>query len=129
MNIIANGKNIPTYEFSELLIQGEKLADTIVFEVDRFYNGYDLSDHTFVINGLTSEGYEAMQALEKEVGAERIKLIWQVSGEFTEDAGELRLCMTASPEYGEIDHIIRYAMQPVNVRPFPAGRERPEQEE
>lgn len=129
MEIIANGKNIPTYEFGDLLIQGEELADTIIFYVDRFYNEYDLSDHSFVITGLTSEGYEVEQALEKEVETERLKLIWKIAAGFTEDAGELKLCMTALPEYGEIDHIIRYAMQPVRVRSFPSGRRRPEQQQ
>ncbi len=129
MEIIANGKNIPTYEFGDLFIQGEKLADTIVFVVDRIHNGYDLADHSFVISGVTAAGYWAVQALEKEVETERIKLIWPVSADFTADAGQLELCMTASPEYGEITHVIRYAMQPVNVRPFPVGRERPEPEE
>lgn len=126
MEIIAKGKNIPTYEFANLLIQGERLADTIVFVVDRIYNGYDLADHSFVISGVTAAGSEATQALEKTVGDENIRLIWPVTEDFTADAGMLQLCMTASPEYGEITHVIRYAMQPVNVRPFPAGETRPE---
>ena len=35
MEIYAKGKNIPTYDFGDLFIQGERFADTIVFVVDR----------------------------------------------------------------------------------------------
>lgn len=129
MEIIANGKNIPTYEFGNLLIQGENQADTIVFNIDRMYGGYDLSDHIFVISGVTSSGFEANQFLEKTVEEDRIRLKWCVSGSFTGEAGLLRLCVTASPEYGVEGHILRYAMQPVNVREFPGKELRPETEE
>lgn len=128
MEIIARGKNIPTYGFGNMLIQGEILADTIVFNIERVYNGYDLADHLFIIYGVTSAGYKAVQLLEKTVEDERIKLIWPVSGDFTVDAGPLRLIVNAMPEYGEENHIIRYAMQPVNVRPVPEGEVRPEPE-
>ena len=125
MEIYAKGKNIPTYDFGDLFIQGERFAVTIVFVVDRVYSGIDLAGCAFIMSGVTSEGWQAVQALSKEIGEDKIRLTWNVSEDFTLNSGQLRLSLRASEEYGSEDHIVKYSMQPVNVLPVPNGRNGP----
>lgn len=123
MKVTANGKNIPTHSFGELFIQGEKLADTIEFVIDRSYCGTDLSGCTFCIRGLTEDGWELNQTLLPVVLDDRIHLSWRVSDNFTNRSGRLRLELRAS-RTGENDEellVLKYHMPPVNVAPTIAG--------
>ena len=123
MKVTANGKNIPTHAFGELFIQGEKLADTIEFVVDRYYGGSDLGGCTFCIRGLTEDGWELNQTLLPVILDNEIHLSWRVSDNFTGRAGKLRLELRAS-RTGENEEellILKYRMPPVTVAPTIAG--------
>jgi len=126
MEIHANGKNIPTYAFGNLFVQGENLADTITFVVDRYYCGKDLSLCAFAIRGVTEENWEADQVLPQEVDVRTIRLTWNVSDSFTFNAGKLTLELRASEiTEGETNIVVKYSMPPVYVAPTIAGRNGP----
>ncbi len=128
MKVYAKGKNIPTYSFSGLFVQGEKLADTIVFYVDRFYNDNDLSDCTFMIRGVSENGDEAQQTLIAQTEESQIVLTWNVSEYFTAQAGKLSLELRASrmsegsqSATAEEILVLKYTMEPVYVAASPKG--------
>lgn len=123
MEIRSEGKNIPTYPFGDLFIQGEQFADVIFFTVDRFVNGYDLSGASFCMRGLTEDGWEVQQTLHiTDTEEDTIRLRWRVNGDFTHNSGRLSLELRADMD----DYLImKYDMQPVNVKPTVIGRNGP----
>lgn len=127
MEVFAKGKNIPTYSFGNLFIQGEKFADTIIIWLERFYNNSDISNCKFMIAGLTEDEYEINQILMPESTDEKfIRLKWNVSGDFTAQAGNLRLELRAFEEAnGVINTIIKYDMPSVSVKPTINGINEP----
>ncbi len=122
MVLKAIGKFIDTLPIADLLSQEEALADTVVFEVDRCYNGMDLSEFAFYMRGVTESGGETLAELAKEVDAEVIRLYWNVGLDFTTEAGELALdlfaCDAAEAEAAP-SHVIRYQLPCVKVRGLP----------
>ena len=124
MKIYAKGKSIPTYQFRDLFVQGEKMAEVITFVLDRYYSGHDMMDCNFVIRGLTEEGWEAEQVLRTVAGEDNTVLAaWSVSDLFTLNAGTLRLELRASRMDGDTaELIVKYAMEPVNVAPTINGK-------
>lgn len=127
MEVFANGKNIPTYSFGNLFIQGEKFADTVFISLERFYNSSDISGYKFMVAGLTEDDYEINQIIMPESTGEKfIRLKWNVSGDFTAHAGKLRLELRAFEETdGEINTIIKYDMPTVNIKPTINGINEP----
>ena len=126
MEIYARGKNIPTYAFGNLFTQGENLADEIVFIVDRYYCGKDLSLCSFAIRGVTEDNWEANQVLPMEVDVKTIRLTWRVADTFTYNAGKLALELRASEIIEDVAHtIIKYNMPPVEVAPTISGQNGP----
>ena len=126
MEIYARGKNIPTYAFGNLFTQGENLADVIVFVVDRYYCGKDLSLCTFAVRGVTEENWEADQVLPMEVDVKTLRLIWRVADTFTYNAGKLMLELRASEIVeGDTHTVIKYSMPPVEVAPTISGQNGP----
>ncbi len=123
MILRANGKRIDTLPIRHLLSQEEHFADTIVFEVARFYNGMDLSAFTYTIRGVTEGGGETQAPLTMEVHDEVLHLRWQVSDQFTAEGGTLRLDLFAvcydSPEADPAaeapDHVLRYQLPPIEI--------------
>lgn len=124
MEIFAKGKNIPTYAFGNLFVQGENFADTICFVIDRYYNGRDLMDCSFIIRGVTEENWEVDQILFGEADDDKIRLEWSVSNEFTHNSGTLSLELSASVqnEYGDEYTVIKFDMPPVCVKPTINGK-------
>ena len=118
MIIHAQGKNIPTYTFCDLLIQGESAADTVTFVLDRFYDGIDMSDCDFCIRGQNEDGYEIEQTLTPVSGENAITLNWVIGSGFTNCAGKLLLELRANRDE---ELILKYNMQPVNVKPCVSG--------
>lgn len=118
MEVFASGKNIPTYSFGNLFIQGEKFADTIIISLERFYDNSDISGYKFMVAGLTEDDYEINQVIMPESTDEKfIRLKWNVSGDFTAQAGKLRLELRAFEETDSgINIIIKYNMPAVNVK-------------
>lgn len=126
MNVFSKGKNIPTYSFGNLFVQGEKFADTINFSLERFYNNSDIGGYKFMITGLTEDGFEVSQVIASEVEDNAVNLRWNVSENFTARAGKLRLELRAFQETdGEINTIMKYDMSPVNVKPTINGINEP----
>lgn len=120
MEVFSTGKNIPTYSFGNLFIQGEKFADTIIFALERFYNNSDIAGYNFMVVGLTEDGYEINQVIIPESTDENfIRLKWNVSGDFTAQSGKLRLELRACEENGNV--IIKYDMPAINVKPTIKG--------
>lgn len=124
MEIIAEGKNIPTYQFGRMFTQGELCADTICFRLGRYHSGVDLTECELVMHGLTAGGNEVQQLLSPELNDDgTISLPWKVFDTFTQDPGPLRLELCASKEAGGLmQTVIKYMMQPVYVRPAVSQR-------
>lgn len=124
MEVLAKGKNIPTYTFGNLFIQGEKLADTIIVSVERYHNEHDISDYDFMMVGLTENGWEINQILEiTETDDKYIRLKWNVSGDFTVNSGKLQLELRAIESLdGNIQTVIKYDMPSVYVKPTISGK-------
>ena len=122
----AIGKFIDTLPMRDLLSQEERYADTIVIETDRYYNGYDLSEASFLMRGVTPSGGETEQMLNKYVYGDKLRLTWTVAPPFTSEAGTLRLDLAAyqyaegaDPASDPPAVLIRYQLPPVEVRPLP----------
>lgn len=124
MEVFADGKNIPTYSFANLFTQGERMVDSVDIVVDRFYNGTDLGDYSFLMVGITSDGWEVNQSMAmKRTGAEKITLTWRVSENFTANSGKLLLELRAyKVRDGETTNVLKYTMPPVWVKPSPDGK-------
>ncbi len=124
MKLKAIGKCIDTLPIANLLSQEEHLADTITFEVDRYHNGMDLAEFTFMIRGVTESGGETESALTVQVQGEVLLLSWTVNDRFTAEGGTLALDLYA---YHDADDpaaeppacILRYQLPPVEVRSLP----------
>lgn len=123
MEIRAEGKNIPTYQFGSIFIQGEQFAEVIYFTVDRFVNDYDLSGASFCMRGLTEDGWEIQQELHiTDTGEDTLRLRWRVNGNFTLNSGKLSLELRADMD----DYLImKYDMQPVTVKETINGQNGP----
>lgn len=127
MVLKANGKLIDTLPIHSLFSQEEHYADTIVFEVARFHNGMDLAEFTFAIRGVTPSGGETQTALAMQVQEQTLRLLWEVSDQFTAEGGTLRLDLFAfrydDPEADRTttppDHVLRYQLPDVEVHPLP----------
>ncbi len=126
MVLKAIGKWIDTMPISELFSQEEQRADTVTFEVDRFYNGYDLAEFTFFMRGVTESRGETQTELTMEVQEEVLRLCWRIGGSFTAEAGRLSLdlygCLyaaNAEPSVEAPEAVIRYQLPPVQVRALP----------
>ncbi|MBQ7026880.1 MAG: hypothetical protein IJN14_00585 [Ruminococcus sp.] len=122
MEIYAQGKNIPTYSFSRLFVQGENCADTLTFVVDSVYGGNNLSDCDFCIVGVSDDRWEVMQTLIPEICGDKIKLAWKVSKIFTQNSGTLALELRASRND---ELVLKYEMEPVYVRKTLHGENAP----
>lgn len=122
MEIFALGKNIPTYSFGRLFVQGEHCADRITFVVDKSYGGSDLSECDFCMIGISGEKWEVCQMLTPVVCGGKIKLDWTVSNTFTQNSGKLELELRASKND---ELVLKYDMQPVYVKPALNGENAP----
>lgn len=122
MRVYANGKNISTHSLCNVLVQGERYAETIVFVLERIYEGIDLLDCDFSIRGVNAEGGECMQILSPISDKGNVLLYWSVSEYFTAVAGKLDLELRASftSENGE-SCVLKYQMSPITVYPSPEG--------
>lgn len=127
MEIYAKGKNIASFPFAGLFVQGEKLADTITFMVDRYYGNKDMAECAFLIRGVNENNEEAQQAIVPQLIGDMLALEWSVSEYFTAAAGKLDLELRAvrQSDDGEDELVLKYTMQPVYVAPSPSGENTP----
>ncbi len=126
MKLKAIGKCIDTLPIANLLSQEERLADTVTFEVDRYHNGMDLAEFTFMIRGVTESGGETESALTVQVQEELLLLSWTVNDRFTAEGGKLALDLYAYRDAAGADAaaeppecILRYQLPSVEVRRLP----------
>ena len=116
----AIGKFIDTLPISGLFTQGEHNADTILFEVDRYYNGEDLLEYAFELRGIDAEGNTAVAYLtNRPAGDALLHLTWKVERAFTAAAGWLRLdlcAVTYEADQTEPEVKLRYQLPPIYVR-------------
>lgn len=125
----ANGKFIDTLPLKNLFSLNEHQADIITIEVDSTYAGLDLTGFTFVMRGVTASGTEVKKILTKLALEDDsiLQLIWNVSRDFTGEAGTLFLDLIAYQHHEPIDdpvqtppdYLLRYQLPPVEIRDIP----------
>ncbi|MCI1269636.1 MAG: hypothetical protein LKG21_07035 [Ruminococcus sp.] len=130
MLIVANGKNINSFPFRNILTQGEKSSESITFVIDRFYNGFDLYLCSFLIKGVNKNNEEAEQGLTfSAISADKLSLEWNISDAFTAADGELRLELRAVMLSESVPQsqvlILKYIIPPIFVRESPNGSNAP----
>lgn len=115
----AHGKFIDSTEIRNILVQGEKNADKICFETDRFYNDTDISELLFIIKGINSKNQLAEQTLSKTVSDDKVILEWNVTSQFTAADGNLSLeirGVTNSETDSDENVVIKYIIPSVTVK-------------
>lgn len=118
MKLKAYGKFIDSTPIKNILVQGEKNADIISFEIDRYYNNIDISELVFIMKGINSENQLAEQNLIKKIEKNIIILKWTVDAQFTAKAGVLNLeirGVTNSETDSDLNTVIKYTIPSVNV--------------
>ena len=118
MILKANQKYIDTSNIAHLLINGEKNADIIHFEVDRYYHDIDLSTCDFILRAVNQNQNLIDQTLEKSINNDAIILKWVINEYFTAVDGKLLLEIRAI----EGDNLIlKYVMSPIYVKSSATG--------
>ncbi len=125
----ANGKFIDTLPLKNLFSLNEHCADMITIEVDSSYKNLNLSNFTFVMRAVTPSGAEIETTLLKIAPDDDsiLWLVWEVSREFTNEAGTLFLDLyaykyddpTADPTETPPDYLLRYQLPPIEIREIP----------
>lgn len=118
MVLQANQKYIDTSRIAHLLINGEKNADIIHFEVDRYYHDIDLSTCEFILRAVNERQNLIDQTLDKSINDNIIILKWSINEYFTAVDGKLLLEIRAI----EGDNLIlKYVMSPIYVKSSATG--------
>lgn len=108
----SNGKEIDTRPIRYLATEGEKNADVICIEINRYYSNVDLSGCTFVMRGVNANGEISEQVLTKRTENNVIILEWQITEAFTAIPGRLQLELRGM---SDDTLIIKYRMQPITI--------------
>lgn len=118
MILKANQKYIDTSSIAHLLVNGEKNADTINLQVDRYYHDIDLSTCDFILRAVNENQNLIDQTLEKSINDDTIILKWVINEYFTAMDGKLLLEIRAI----EGDNLIlKYVMSPIYVKSSATG--------
>lgn len=118
MIIKANQKYIDTSSIAHLLVNGEKNADIINFEVDRYYHDIDLSNCDFILRAVNENQNLIDQTLDKSINDNVIILKWIINEYFTAVDGKLLLEIRAIQND---NLILKYVMSPIYVKPSATG--------
>ena len=118
MILKAEHKYIDTSTIAHLFINGEKNADIINFELDRFYNGIDLTACDFILRAVNASQNLIDQILEKTINDNCISLKWTVNEYFTAVDGKLLLEIRAVS--GD-ELVLKYVLNPVYVKSSATG--------
>ena len=113
MILKANQKYIDTSSIAHLLVNGEKNADTVYFQVDRFYNNIDLSSCVFTLRAVNENLDIIEQTLKQENTNEYIMLEWNIDEYFTAVNGSLNLEIKATKNN---DLTLKYTMHSIYIR-------------
>lgn len=118
MVLQANQKYIDTSNIAHLLVNGEKNADIISIEVNRYYHDIDLSNCDFILRAVNENQNLIDQTLEKSINDNTIILKWVINEYFTAVDGRLLLEIRAI----EGDNLIlKYVMSPIYVKSSATG--------
>ena len=118
MILKANQKYIDTSNIAHLLVNGEKNADIINIQVDRYYHDMDLSTCEFILRAVNENQNLIDQTLEKSINNDAIILKWIINEYFTAVDGKLLLEIRAI----EGDNLIlKYVMSPIYVKSSATG--------
>ncbi len=90
-----NHKDLNTSPIRTLMRTGENNADTIVIEMERFYDGYDLSQFGFVMEGRNSADTLAVETLSVDTLENTLRIFFVVTSDFTAVPGKLKLTLKA----------------------------------
>lgn len=118
----SNGKEIDTRPIRYLATEGEKNADVICIEINRYYSNVDLSACTFVMRGVNASGEIAEQVLKKRMENNVLILKWQITEAFTAIPGRLQLELRGM---SDDTLIIKYRMQPITIHRSVDGAGKP----
>lgn len=91
--IDANSREISIpVEFDFLAVKNDHKAETIYFEIDRYFDNHDLSEQMCVIQWLNQndEGISPCTALDVETFEGKIIFGWEITSDCTRHAGDLR---------------------------------------
>lgn len=118
MVLRANQKYIDTSNIAHLLVNGEKNADVITFQIDRLYHEIDLSTCEFILRAVNENQNLIDQTLDKSINDNVIILKWIINEYFTAVDGKLLLEIRAI----EDDNLIlKYVMSPIYVKSSATG--------
>lgn len=118
MVLQANQKYIDTSRIAHLLVNGEKNADIINLQVDRYYHDIDLSTCEFILRAVNENQNLIDQTLNKSIFEDNITLKWTINEYFTAIDGKLLLEIRAI----EGDNLIlKYVMSPIYVKSSATG--------
>lgn len=99
-------------------MNGEKNADVITFQVDRYYHDIDLSTCEFILRAVNENQNLIDQTLDKSINDNIIILKWSINEYFTAVDGKLLLEIRAI----EGDNLIlKYVMSPIYVKSSATG--------
>lgn len=119
MIIKANQKYIDTSNIAHLLVNGEKNADIISIQVDRYYHDLDLSTCEFILRAVNQNQNLIDQTLDKSMNIDNtINLKWVINEYFTSVDGKLLLEIRAIQ--GD-NLILKYVMSPIYVKSSATG--------
>lgn len=113
IKLTVQDKFIDTKEIKYLLTQGEKNSDMIQFLLKTKNNDVDISECTFILRTVASEGSMSETALAKAVTGENIALLWKIPDTATAVAGMLRMELIGIKENATI---IKFKMPPIYVK-------------
>ncbi|MDD6268858.1 MAG: hypothetical protein PUA84_02215 [Oscillospiraceae bacterium] len=107
------GKFIDTKAMEMLLTQGEKYSDLIQITIGAENNNVDISDCTFVIRAVASDGSMSETVLPKTILENEVQLLWEISESVTAVPGMLSLELIGSKGS---ERIIKYKMPAIYVK-------------
>ena len=113
MQLTAKGKFIDTADICGLFTQGEKYADRIHVLVDTVNNDVNVSDCTFVMRTVASDGSMTETLLQKQIQETQLSLLWDIPETVTAVPGPLQLELVGSRESV---NIIKYKMPPIYIK-------------
>lgn len=118
MQLTAKGKFIDTADIRGLFTQGERYADRIHILVDTVNNDVNVSDCTFVMRTVASDGSMTETLLQKQEGETQLDLLWDIPDTVTAVPGLLQLELVGSREAVSI---IKYKMPPIYIKEMVMG--------
>lgn len=118
MKLTAQGKFIDSSPLYHLLSENEHFAEKIEFELDLYNDGISLTNCTFLMIAINSNGEKIERALTKTVQDDKIFLTWEIRNEFTKVSGLLKLELRGEHNIlGSMQQLISYQLAPIMIAP------------